>query len=417
VIGALGVSVPPPRTLPPRQRAALARLAASVALALDTLLLRQEERRQQGRQRMLATALETMQQPVFVCTPDGVIQYANGAAAREYGYAPEEFVGMAAQQLAAPSSDVLAGDIDTVLATGGGWARERVHRRRNGSEFPAWVTLNVIRDGNWRVLGLVGSARNLTEERRVAEQLRQSEKMAALGELVAGVAHEVNNPLTSISAFAQLLLEDDGLTEDQQESVRIIKQATDRAVAVIRDLLAFARKSGPRTVPINANELVEQTLRLRAYSLRTQGIRVEYDLAEDLRPLQGDDRQLQQVFLNLLVNAEHAMAGAPRRAIRVRTANEGERVVIEVADTGMGMTPEVQKRIFEPFFTTKPEGTGTGLGLSVSYGIVQAHGGQLTVQSAPGAGATFRIALPAADDELLDDPDPVSTGSASRTHA
>lgn len=240
----------------------------------------------------------------------------------------------------------------------------------------------------------MGSIRNLTDERRVADQLRQSERMAALGELVAGVAHEVNNPLTGISAFAQILAAEP-LTDDQIESVRLIKREADRAVAVIRNLLAFARKSGPRSVLVNLNELVDQTLRLRAYGLRTAGIGVEPSLDRALRPIRGDDRQLQQVLLNLVVNAEHAMVTVGRRVLSVRTWNEGERVMLEVGDTGIGMSPEIAARIFEPFYTTKPEGAGTGLGLSVSYGIVQAHGGTLTVRSAPGAGACFRITLPA----------------------
>jgi two-component system NtrC family sensor kinase len=228
----------------------------------------------------------------------------------------------------------------------------------------------------------------------MAEQLRQSEKLAALGELVAGVAHEVNNPLTGISAFAQLLLEDD-LSEEQRESVSLMKREADRAVSVIRDLLAFARKTGPRSVVVDMNDLLEQTLRLRAYGMRSTGVTLETQLDPALTRVRGDDRQLQQVLLNLIVNAEHAMASTSIRQLTVITRNEGSRVVIEIRDTGTGMTPEVQKRIFEPFFTTKPEGTGTGLGLSVSYGILQSHAGTLSVQSAVGVGSTFRISLPA----------------------
>ncbi|MGH7720982.1 MAG: ATP-binding protein, partial [Gemmatimonadaceae bacterium] len=246
------------------------------------------------------------------------------------------------------------------------------------------------------------------DERHVAEQLRQSEKLAALGELVAGVAHEVNNPLTGISAFAQLLQEDP-LSSDQMESVQLIKREADRAVAVIRDLLTFARKTGPRNVPVDLNDLIEQTLRLRAYGIRTAGITVSMSLDPALRAVQGDDRQLQQVLLNLVVNAEHAMAVVKPRALSIRTANDADRVVVEVSDSGAGMSPEVQKRIFEPFFTTKPEGKGTGLGLSVSYGIVQTHHGTLTVQSAPGSGTTFRVSLPA---EVPPVATPSSSGSA-----
>lgn len=338
-----------------------------------------------------------MKQPVFVASPDAIIQYANTAALREYGYSRSEIIGLPVSVLTIPALTVA--DLDVVHRTieeHGVWSGERLHRRADGSEFPVWVTVSAIRDADGRRMGQVCSVRNLTEERRVAEQLRQSEKLAALGELVAGVAHEVNNPLTGISAFAQLLQEDT-LSTDQLESVQLIKREADRAVAVIRDLLTFARKTGPRNVSVDINELIEQTLRLRAYGLRTAGITVKTTLDHDLRTVQGDDRQLQQVLLNLVVNAEHAMTGGSRRTLTIRTANEGARVVVEITDTGVGMSAEIQKRIFEPFFTTKPDGKGTGLGLSVSYGIVQTHEGTLTVQSREGAGSSFRISLPAAE--------------------
>ena len=234
-------------------------------------------------------------------------------------------------------------------------------------------------------------------ERALADTMHQTEKLAALGELVAGVAHELNNPLTGISMFAQLLL-DDALDEDQRESVRTIKREADRAVAVIRDLLAFSRKSGPRMVAVDLNALINQTLRLRAYSLQTAGVRVRAILDPALPSIAGDDRKLQQVLLNLIVNAEYAMHRQGTRELTVRTTWDGTadagRTVIEITDTGTGMAPELVKHIFEPFFTTKPAGVGTGLGLSVSYGIVQAHGGTITVRSAPGTGSTFVISLP-----------------------
>jgi signal transduction histidine kinase len=238
-------------------------------------------------------------------------------------------------------------------------------------------------------------------ERVLSETMHQTEKLAAIGELVAGVAHELNNPLAGISTFAQLLLEDP-LTTDQVESVRTIKREADRAAAVIRDLLTFARKTGPRHVLVDLNAVVQQTVRLRGYALQSAGIEVELDLDPALPPATGDDQKLQQVLLNLLVNAEYAMRGSEVRRLTVRsargTADAGTRgrIVIEVTDTGVGMAPDISKHIFEPFFTTKPVGVGTGLGLSVSYGIVGAHDGTLDVRSEPGAGATFTLTLPVA---------------------
>ena len=376
-------------------RETLCRLADPLALSIETLQLREEERHQQERRRVLATALEAMEQPVFIVSRDLIVRYANGAAAAQFGYAPEELVGLHVGKFQVhlwSTQDRTAAA--RAMDESGHWAGERPLRRKDGNDFPAWLIVSPIRDGTRRRVGHVIVVRDLTEERRMAEQLRQSEKLAALGELVAGVAHEVNNPLTGISAFAQLLLEDE-LSGEQRESVSLMKREADRAVSVIRDLLAFARKTGPRSVMVDMNDLVEQTLRLRAYGMRSTGVMLETNLDPALAPVKGDDRQLQQVLLNLIVNAEHAMASTPIRQLAVSTRNEGSRVVVEVRDTGTGMTPEVQKRIFEPFFTTKPEGTGTGLGLSVSYGIMQSHAGTLSAQSAVGIGSTFRISLPA----------------------
>jgi signal transduction histidine kinase len=236
-------------------------------------------------------------------------------------------------------------------------------------------------------------ARGRERERVLAEAMHQTEKLAALGELVAGVAHELNNPLTGISVLAQLLL-DEAMPEGQLESVRMIRRESDRAVRVIRDLLDFARKSGPQHVAIDATALVEQTLRLRAYALQSAGIVVDAAFDEALPTVAGDYQKLQQVLLNLIVNAEYAMQHAERRVLTIRTRGDVDGLRIEVGDTGSGMASDVAKHVFDPFFTTKPVGVGTGLGLSVSYGIVAAHGGSIAVESAPGEGAVFTVTLP-----------------------
>jgi len=343
---------------------------------------------------MLATALATMDQPVFVLSLDRRVLYANDAAVREYGYTLEELTRMTVDTLVASAVPLRASD-DFSRTPANVVVAEHVHRRRDGSQFPATVALSFIRHDNGAPIGHVLSVRNLTDERRIAEQLRQSEKLAALGELVAGVAHELNNPLAGISAFAQLLLEEE-LNADQRESARLIKREADRAVSVIRDLLLFSRKAGPSTVPVDINELIELTLRLRAYSLRSSGVTIETHLDPMLPYVAGDDQKLQQVILNLIVNAEYAMRRTTMRRLIIRTAREGDSVTTEVVDTGVGMSDETLQRVFEPFFTTKPAGEGTGLGLSVSYGIIEAHNGTITVESIPGRGTTFRIVLPVA---------------------
>jgi signal transduction histidine kinase len=163
---------------------------------------------------------------------------------------------------------------------------------------------------------------------------------------------------------------------------------------VIRDLLVFARKTGPSGASVDVNEIIRLTLRLRGYSLRTAGVIAETDFGVDVPEIEGDDQKLQQVILNLVVNAEQAMRRSKEKRLVLRTRQWGDHVTIEIVDTGCGMTEDVRQRIFEPFFTTKPAGDGTGLGLSVSYGIVDAHGGSIDVESEPGRGTCFRITLP-----------------------
>jgi PAS domain S-box-containing protein len=373
---------------------ALLRLAPAVALAIDVLLLSEDEARTHARERTLAAALATMDQPVLILGVDSKVQYANTAAIREYRYDANEIAGLSVDDfVVAPVATSPRQTIPAVLPDQPLWIGEHVHRRKDGTEFPAAVTLSNIRDGSDNIVGLVIGIRNLTEERKVADHLGRTEKLAAIGELVAGVAHELNNPLTGISTFAQLLLEDN-LEGEQLESVSLIKREADRAIGVIRDLLLFARKTDSRDVPVDINTVVKHTVRLRALASRSGGIDVHMRLDESNPRARGDEQKLQQVLLNLLVNAESAMQGTQLRHLSLTTQRKHGMVQVVISDTGHGMPASVSEHVFEPFFTTKPPGEGTGLGLSVSYGIIQAHGGTISVDSTPGVGTTFTILLP-----------------------
>jgi two-component system, NtrC family, sensor kinase len=372
---------------------ALLRLAPAVALAVDVLLLSEDEQRIHARERTLAAALATMDQPVLILGVDARVQYANSAAAKEYGYEPNEIAGLSVDDIVVASAQIRRQTIPAIPQDKALWTGEHTHRRKDGTEFPAAVTLSHIRDANDDIIGLVVGVRNLTEERKVAEHLGRTEKLAAIGELVAGVAHELNNPLTGISTFAQLLLEDK-LQGEQFESVSLIKREADRAIGVIRDLLLFARKTEARDVPVDINTIVKHTVRLRALASRSSGIEVHMHLDDSNPDVRGDEQKLQQVLLNLLVNAESALQGARVKHLSVITRSKKGVANIVVSDTGHGMPPSVSERVFEPFFTTKPPGEGTGLGLSVSYGIIQAHEGTISVESTPDVGTTFAISLP-----------------------
>jgi signal transduction histidine kinase len=236
----------------------------------------------------------------------------------------------------------------------------------------------------------------LAEERRKTEDaLRQSEKLATMGQLLAGVAHELNNPLTVIVGFGGLLatkLAGGPL----QESARQITAAAERCGRIVRNFLALARKHPPERKQVLLNQVVSDAVELLTYPLKVDGVKVSVTLASDLPLLWADPHQLQQVAVNLLTNAHHAVRQAPERQITVSTQLDAARgrVMFCVSDTGGGIPPEIQSRIFEPFFTTKPVGQGTGLGLSLCHGIVEGHGGRIEVESRPGEGATFTVELP-----------------------
>ncbi|HEV8700779.1 MAG TPA: response regulator [Candidatus Polarisedimenticolia bacterium] len=225
-------------------------------------------------------------------------------------------------------------------------------------------------------------------------QLMQAEKMTALGELVAGVAHEINNPLSTIMGYTQLLLAR-GVPAEIQRRLDIVHSEANRLAKIVRNLLTFARKHPPEKKHLGLNGIIEKTLELKAYHFRASQIIVEKDLAADLPGTMLDFHQIQQVVLNLLNNAEQAIVEVKRGGtIRLTTRQAGDRIECRIADDGPGVPREIAERIFEPFFTTKKEGKGTGLGLSLCYGIIQEHGGSIRVECGPGQGATFVIDLP-----------------------
>src|SRR6058998_1759449 len=238
--------------------------------------------------------------------------------------------------------------------------------------------------------------RDVTDQKMLQEQLIQSEKMSAIGQLVSGVAHELNNPLAGISAFAQLLLAEKRFPPDQRTAAETIYSEARRASRIVQNLLTFARQHKPERGPTAINQVLDDTLELRGYELRVRGIDVRREYDESLPDTMADAHQLQQVFLNLITNAEQAMERAERdqQRLTIRTRRAGDLIRIEVEDTGAGIPPNLIERIFNPFFTTKPTGSGTGLGLSISLGIVREHEGRIWAENVPQPGARFVVELP-----------------------
>ena len=232
-----------------------------------------------------------------------------------------------------------------------------------------------------------------TQTKLAQERLLQSEKMSSVGQLVSGVAHELNNPLTGIMGFAQLLLLRD-LEEPIRHQVETIYAEAERASKIVSNLLTFARRRRAQKDSSNLNTLIERVLELRNYDLRVRNINTELELDPALPETLVDPNQLQQVFLNIIINAEQAMKGDDEGTLRIGTRVGGRTITTSFADSGPGMSAETVRRIFDPFFTTKEAGEGTGLGLTISYNIIEEHNGRIWAESEPGRGTTFFIELP-----------------------
>jgi PAS domain S-box-containing protein len=256
------------------------------------------------------------------------------------------------------------------------------------------VTTSPIFDERGEITGTVHIARDTTERKRQSEQLMMTDRLASIGELAAGAAHELNNPLTSVIGFSQLLMERD-VPDDIREDVSIIYSQAQRAAEVVKNLLTFARKHTPVKQPNQINRIIEDVLSLRAYEHKLNNIEVKRGLALDLPEIMTDYFQMQQVFVNIIINAEYFMKEKHNGGtLTVTTKRQNDTVVVSIADDGPGIPEEYLGQIFNPFFTTKEVGKGTGLGLSICHGIVTEHGGKIYAESEPGEGATFVIELP-----------------------
>ncbi len=229
------------------------------------------------------------------------------------------------------------------------------------------------------------------------KQLTRSEQLASIGRLAAGVAHEINNPLTGVLTFAHLLREKENMDEQDRQDLDLIIHETTRAAEIVRGLLDFARERPSVKQPLALNEVIRRTVKLLGNQRAFHNINVVEDLAEDLPLIHGDQNQLQQVVLNLMINACEAMPRGGTLLVQTTRTPSGDKVILKVGDTGVGISPEHLEKIFEPFFSTKPVGKGTGLGLSVTYGIVQQHGGTIEVESTVGKGSVFTITFPSVE--------------------
>jgi len=394
----------------------LERLPSAVARALDLQRARAEQAHAEDARRQTEeryrTLVEGVRDVIFALTPDGAISALNPAFETITGWSRDEWLGKPFEGL------VQAADVPDALELFGRVLRGeprptsqlRVRTRKGDARVVEFSASAQLRDG--RLVGILGIGRDVTDRVLLEQQLRQAQKMEAVGRLAGGIAHDFNNILTAITGYVDLLLEDLPPGDPRRNDAQEVRKAADRAAGLTRQLLAFSRQQvlQPRVVGLNGLVTdIEKMLR------RLLG--EDIDLATRLDPTLGavkaDPGQLEQVIMNLAVNARDAMPQGGKLTIETANAEldesyarehfpatPGRYVLLAVSDTGVGMTPDVQAHLFEPFFTTKERGKGTGLGLATVYGIVKQSGGFIWVYTEPGRGSSFKVYLPRVDESV-----------------
>jgi PAS domain S-box-containing protein len=340
--------------------------------------------------------LNTTQSMILVLDTAGLISYANRRC-YEAGYQEDELIGHRLVDWVDASHRE---DFDAALGTtANGQQVENLElrvRRSDGSMGHFSISLSPMRDEQKAVNSVVVVMTDITDAALLQAKLAHSEKMATIGRLVSGVAHEVNNPLAAILGFTDLLLENPEVPLSARDDLQIILQETQRTKDIVQDLLSFARQRPVQRELVQVNNVLRQTIKLRSYDFASHGVEVLEDFEETLAPALGDSQQLQQVFLNILNNAYDAVQEAGQRGrIKIHTRRRIDMIEVAVSDNGTGIADP--QRIFDPFYTTKQVGKGTGLGLSICYGIVRAHGGEIQCWSnEEEAGSTFVVRIPVA---------------------
>lgn len=401
-----------------------------VGIRSDVTDLKRSEQSARANERLLRELVDAV--PATIHTKDRALRYdlVNRFFLDIWDLQQEDVVGKTQQEVfqddLEPAYGKLADDRDRwVLEQGKPTGFYEIsYPRADGSDMTLWAQKLPLLDEQGDVERILSVGIDISDLKAAQSQieqqqqaLHQSEKLTALGSLLAGVAHELNNPLSVVVGQSALLQEQ---VDDPAIAAKVarVRDAAERCGRIVKTFLAMARQSAPVRRQVALNQVIEDALQLLAYNLRSSGVEIERDLAQDLPPVSGDPDELAQVFTNLLVNAEQALSDIETaRRITVRTRGTGEdTVAADIVDTGPGIPDDVRDRIFEPFFTTKPVGVGTGIGLSVCHGIVRAHGGTIDVTSSPD-GTAFRLRLPidtSSADEEAPASEPAATPAARR---
>ncbi len=411
-----------------RDGSALAALHAS-ALIRDTAgcvrrrqgtLVDISERRQiethlQREQEFARRLVESFPDLVIALDGEGRYTFVSPRSKELLGFSPEELTGsLLSEHIEPHSRKEVQGFLDTIIsgqcANG---STEFLARRSDGETRLFRATASPFVDASGRIAGIIAAARDITDSKRMEQQLIQNERLAAMGQMIAGVAHELNNPLTAVLGVTELLR--DSTSDDAaRRQLEIAHRQARRAAQIVQSLLTFSRPPQPRKICLNLSELIQRSLQLHEHSLRTNRVTVDFSASPDLPLILGDTSQLTQVFLNLIANAEQAIREIrDHGTLRIRVCRAGERVVATFQDDGAGIPREILPKIFDPFFTTKRPGRGTGLGLSICLAILREHNGEIEAESLSEGGSLFAVSLPIARGTALFLAEPREEAAAS----
>jgi len=366
---------------------------------MDITERREMERRLYQQQEFARRLIDSFPDLIFVLNSEGHYTFTSPRVKEILGYDPEEYdwsaLGERTHAEDRPALQTLFAEMFTGQRSFG--SIEMRVRHKNGDWRRVRCHLSPLYDETGKIDGVIISGRDVTDVKRLEEQLIQAEKLAAMGQMLAGVAHELNNPLTAILGASELLRDRAGTDENTKRQLDMTHRQARRAARIVQNLLEFSRPAAPQKKALDLNAIVDRTLQLHEHSLKRNAIEVDFRQCQGMPPLIGDANQLIQVFLNLVSNAEQAIREVrPSGRIQIRVGRVGQRLFATVQDDGVGIKPEVLAKIFDPFFTTKRPGGGTGLGLSICMSIIREHGGDIEAESLPAGGAAFTVYLPVA---------------------
>jgi len=348
-------------------------------------------RRQEEFQRDL---LESFPDLILVVDLDERYSFVSSRVRDLLGYTPEELLKKKVEAGQDYSAELLTLVRDLIAGRQQFGTCECGARHRDGSWRTMRASASPLFDAERKLSGVIVSVRDITMEKKLEQQIIQSERLAAMGQMIGGFAHELNNPLTGILGMSELL-QDSQPAEATRKHLEMLQQQARRAVEIVQNLMYFSRPPAPGKAAIDLGELVQRTLHLHAYSLRKSNITVDFLRENSIPSVTGDAHQLMQVFLNLILNSEQAMREVhDRGTLRIRLEKRDKWVAVVFQDDGPGIPPDILPNIFDPFYTTKRPGRGTGLGLSICKAIMREHNGNVEAASGPGGGAVFTVTLP-----------------------